>query len=95
MFVYADQRVGETKETYRARTKTCPFNIPLVRYGRKSGTVASIQVMTSERVQGMLLHGELYVAYDRAFDVKHDGEKFSVGSGSGKHTFYFKNWDAK
>lgn len=97
LFVYADQIVGESKETYRARTKTCPFNIPFVRNGNVSSTVAEIQTMSLGRVVGQIRwsdHDDGEVCAQR-FNVKHDGTKFSVGSGSGKQTFYFKNWDKK
>lgn len=93
MFVYADQKVGESMETYRARTKTCPFRIPMMRYSDRMGLTAEIHVMTPERVSGVMCYFEPYTEHNRAFDVKHDGKKFSIGSGSSKHTFYFKNWN--
>lgn len=89
-----DAKVGETSEQYRLR-KLCPFNIPLMRYSNRTDTTAEIQTLTTERVSGLLNYGELYKENNRTFDVKHDGKKFSIGSGSSKQTFYFNNRDAK
>lgn len=87
--------VGESIEAYQTRkgVRSVPFEVPLVRYNYANGTTAVIQAMDPWRVQGQLdfrWKSELGAEGDE-FNVKHDGKKFSVGSGSGKHTFYFKN----
>lgn len=72
--------------------KRDPFRIPLMFYGRVSkGTAAVIDEMTPTRVVGVLHNG----SDRRPFDVKHNGEGFAVGMGSGNMRFYFKNWDKK
>lgn len=71
--------------------------VPFVHYGRASmNHAAHVETKTEDRVIGFIkgvgsVINEAGRQSNKTFNVKHDGTKFSVGSGSGKTTYYFKN----
>jgi hypothetical protein len=67
----------------------CPFIVPFVRYGRVIGNFgARIETMTDDRVAG---HITSINGTEKAFNVKHDGNKFTVGFDGSKITYQFRN----
>jgi hypothetical protein len=71
-----------------------PFNIPrragYTKLGVSLSTIACIREMTPERVKGSIPYSG---TKSQAFNVKHDGKSFAVGSGSSKMRFYFSDWE--
>jgi hypothetical protein len=98
MPLLADIRVGETTGAYERRKgiREVPFLVPQKIHGMKTGFTAHITEFTLTRVVGDLMFRDWKgKVISRTFNVKHDLTKFSVGSGSGKSTFYFKNSESK
>lgn len=88
--------VGESIQHYMTRkgVRSVPFDVPrMIGSYYATSTVAVVTAMDPWRVQGHMEYQDKGIppVVGTGFDVKHDGKKFSIGSGSSKHTFYFKN----